>query len=443
MKKRINIQLMAIVSVAIFATILLISVVFYDLYQKQIMDDLKSYAELLEDMNLYYEIRDDIELKTTQVRITLISEEGNVQFDTEADIAMMDNHGDRKEVRKALESGEGTSIRASATIGKNTFYYAKKMGNGTVLRVAKEAGSIMVIYKNAMPFVSIMIVLLLVFCGVVSRFMTKRLLTPLEQMTEIQTETQDVVAYEELQPLLLTIKQQHEDIMKTSLLRQEFTANVSHELKTPLTAISGYAELIETGMASEADVQRFAKGIHKNSNRLLSLINDIIRLSELDSDTAEVAVEPLNLYMMAQTCVDMLQFSAEQNKVKLNVEGSDCYIERDRQMMDELLYNLCDNAIRYNNENGSVLVSVNETEEHVILKVKDTGIGIPKDAQDRVFERFYRVDKSRSKSTGGTGLGLAIVKHIIAKANAEILLESEEGVGTEITVLFHKKVEAI
>ena len=219
-------------------------------------------------------------------------------------------------------------------------------------------------------------------------------------------------------------------------MRQEFSANVSHELKTPLTSISGYAELIETGMASEQDTVRFAHGIHNSANRLLTLINDIIRLSELDGTEGEADTELLDIHEMAQNCVEMLSMSAEKHDVTIALSGTECYVTANRQMMEELLYNLCDNAIRYNNPGGSVDVQTYAREDHTYLIVKDTGIGISKEHQERIFERFYRVDKSRSKSTGGTGLGLAIVKHIIAKSHANLELESEPGKGTTIKVVF-------
>lgn len=237
------------------------------------------------------------------------------------------------------------------------------------------------------------------------------------------------------------VGQLEDDMLENSKQRQEFTANVTHELKTPLTSISGYAELIENGMASEADVTRFAQGIHTNANRLIILINDIIRLSELDSAEDEIEVEELDLYAMASTCVEMLGPSAEKHKVSIVLNGDKCLIRANKMMIEELLYNLCDNAIRYNNTDGSVAVNVYKDRGHTILEVKDTGIGIPKEHQERIFERFYRVDKSRSKSTGGTGLGLAIVKHIIVKHHAKLEVESEVGKGTVMRILFQNKTE--
>lgn len=245
-------------------------------------------------------------------------------------------------------------------------------------------------------------------------------------------------AYEELVPFITTIQNQHADILKNAKMRQEFTANVSHELKTPLTSISGYAELIETGIAGENDIQRFAKEIHRCSRRLLSLINDIIKLAELDSDQMEMSYGEIDLHDVAGSCVEMLQMHAQKHDIQITYEGYRCLIHGDKGLIEELVYNLCDNAIRYNKTGGTVNVSVGMRGYTTVLTVKDTGIGIPQESQQRVFERFYRVDKSRSKSTGGTGLGLAIVKHIVAQHNAHLEMKSEVGVGTEITVLFEE-----
>jgi two-component system phosphate regulon sensor histidine kinase PhoR len=184
------------------------------------------------------------------------------------------------------------------------------------------------------------------------------------------------------------------------------------------------------------NITRFAAEIHQSANRLLSLINDIIRLSELDNNESSESFEAINLYEVAQACIDMLQITAAKHQVALSVEGEAAYVSSTRQMMEELIFNLCQNAIRYNNENGKVAVSVKRQRGKVVLQVKDNGIGIPREHQERIFERFYRVDKGRSKSTGGTGLGLAIVKHILARHDAELELESEVGRGTKIKVNF-------
>ena len=219
-------------------------------------------------------------------------------------------------------------------------------------------------------------------------------------------------------------------------MRKEFLSNVSHELKTPLTAISGYAELIENHMVDPAQETHFAKEIQQNANRLLSLINDIIRLSELDNSENLIHYEQVDLNAIAQECVSNLTVNAEKRGIQLFYEGETCELRADRGMLLELVDNLTANAIRYNNEGGEVHVKVLHENMQPVLIVSDNGIGIPKDQQERIFERFYRVDKSRSKQTGGTGLGLAIVKHIVELHDAQIMVESEPGKGTTMKVTF-------
>ena len=233
-----------------------------------------------------------------------------------------------------------------------------------------------------------------------------------------------------------TIRTQHEDILRAAKMRQDFTANVSHELKTPLTAISGYAELMEAGMVQGEEVGRYAKEIRHNSNRLLALINDIIHLSEMDRPEYEVLMQQINLSELAKKAVEGLKVNAQKCSVSLRYVGETAYVYANAGLLEELLWNLCDNAIRYNVENGLVKVQVEKQKDRVDLIVSDTGIGIPIEHQERVFERFYRVDKSRSKETGGTGLGLAIVKHIVAQHGAELEMKSTPGEGTKITISF-------
>ncbi|MCL2695676.1 MAG: ATP-binding protein [Clostridiales bacterium] len=215
-------------------------------------------------------------------------------------------------------------------------------------------------------------------------------------------------------------------------IRQEFTANVSHELKTPLTSISGYAEMIANGMAQPQDVQRFALRIQSEATRMLALVSDVIQLSELDESGRPKHIEAVDLYALALECVDILASTACLRGVEVVLDGAETIVMGNRSLLSELVYNLMENAIRYNRENGSVHVRV---AGHTI-SVRDTGIGIPKKHQSRIFERFYRVDKSRSKTTGGTGLGLAIVKHVCEQHHAQLKLESRELVGTTITVTF-------
>lgn len=439
MKKKINQQLMLISSMAVVITVLLMAAVFYRILQTQIIEDLKMYAHILSQKD----IPDDIEnsennFKKDAVRITVIDGEGRVLYESDANVTKMDNHLERPEVQKAMEYGEGQSVRQSSTMGKNTFYYAVLLADGSILRVARESHSIWsILYQSFPVFLGTLIVLLIV-CLILSRYLTQSLVSPIERMAADMDHIEEANVYEELVPFAETIKAQHDAILSNANMRQEFTANVSHELKTPLAAISGYSELIENGMASGPDAVRFASGIHQSANRLLTLINDTIRLSELDGMNQVEPFEEINLYELARDSVGMLQIRAEEQGVILAMEGSPCTVRGDKQMLEELIYNLCDNAICYNNPGGSVTVTVGVEEDKTILRVQDTGIGIPQESQERVFERFYRVDKSRSKSTGGTGLGLAIVKHIVAVHDAHILLVSEVGKGTDITITFSK-----
>ena len=219
-------------------------------------------------------------------------------------------------------------------------------------------------------------------------------------------------------------------------MRKEFSANVSHELKTPLTSISGYAEIMKSGMVNREDMIVFSERIYKEASRMITLIDDIIKLSKLDEDHVELEREEVNLYELCSDIVDRLGMSAKKRNVQVELEGESVLYYGVRQMLDEMIFNLCENAIKYNVQEGKVLLWVGETNQGVKVIVQDTGIGIPKDQQECVFERFYRVDKSHSKETGGTGLGLSIVKHAAIFHHAQIRMESEVGTGTKMEVVF-------
>lgn len=440
MRKKINRELVLIAAVAIILTSIFATFTYYRIFQTEIFGSLKTCAYVLAksipgDMtaSAAYELEDET------LRITLVAADGRVLVDSNANIGDMANHGNRPEIMEAFETGEGGAVRKSETLEKSTFYYAIRLNDGSVLRVAKETGSIFSMFMNAVPAMVLVAALLFAFCALLAHFLTRSFIRPIEKVAKNLDAYVDVGAYQELTPFLETIQKQHQNIMKNAKMRQDFTANVTHELKTPLTAISGYAELIESGMAKEEETRRFAGEIHRNAKRLIHLINDILQLSELDSMENISETETLNLYTMAQTCVEMLQINAAAMGVALSITGEPAWIEGNRGMVEEMIYNLCDNAIRYNKQNGRAEVQVQNTPKGAVFRVSDTGIGIPKNHQERIFERFYRVDKSRSKERGGTGLGLAIVKHIVSEHHAEMLLESEAGKGTTITVLFPKQ----
>lgn len=438
MKRKINARFVLLTVMSVILTLVLATVAYYELFKKEVLADLRSYTYVLEHAGVFDDMTavKEYTLSDTDVRITLIDPDGAVRYDSQADAADMDNHENRPEIAEALHSGSGEAIRHSDTIGRNLFYYAARLDNGSVLRVGKESGSIWAIFAGILPWIAGIGVGLILIGLVLSHYLTMQLLEPIERMANDMDHLDSMTVYKEMIPFTTKIRKQHEDIIKNAKMRQDFTANVSHELKTPLTAISGYSELIENGMATDADVQRFAGEIHKNSKRLLTLINDIIRLSELDVSEQNLTTQEVDLYEIARTCVDMLQVNGEKHDISISLLGTSCTVNANREMMEELVYNLCDNAIRYNNAGGSVKVWVTKKEGHVVLSVTDTGIGIPREDQERIFERFYRVDKSRSKSTGGTGLGLAIVKHIVEQHDAKLEIDSKLGEGTEIRVIF-------
>lgn len=439
MKKKINLQFMFISAVGILLTFCLSTVIFYELFKSEVVDELKTYADVIKETQSYDQIlQGEYDPDVDDLRITMIKKDGKVFYDSFADVKKMENHSNRQEVRQALKHGNGKAIRTSDTLDKNTFYYAVRLDDGNVLRVAKESRSIWSVFIKVMPAILILIFVILAISKMLSDVLTKSLLLPIEQMSENLDHLEDITTYKELMPFINTIQEQHKNILMNAKMRQEFTANVSHELKTPLTAISGYSELIQNGMANEEETIRFAGEIHKSAKRLLTLINDTIRLSQLDTSEQKVIYEAIDLYKIAEDCVNMLKFSAENHGIDISIHGTNAYLEGNREMLEEVVYNLCDNAIRYNNEGGKVDVTVKPVKGKIYLCVEDNGIGISKEHQERIFERFYRVDKSRSKSTGGTGLGLAIVKHIIQQHGAHMELTSEKGKGTKIEIEFSK-----
>ena len=427
------------ITVASLATTLLLSWVNYEMFKGRVMDDLEAYGRMFAvEMNGEAETQSALHSLEEDIRVTLVHADGTVYYDNFADPNAMDNHADRPEIRQALENGSGSDIRNSSTVDQSAFYYAVRLKNGDVMRLAQEASNIWSVYFRSMPLIMLLAAGMACVSLYLAHLLTARLVQPIERMTAHLNNVSGVARYPELEPFMDMIEQQHEEILRSANMRVEFTANVSHELKTPLTSISGYAELIESGMAQGEQAKTFAAEIHKSANRLLTLINDIIRLSQMDAPMPDLKFEPVDLAQIATNTFEQLEMSARKADVTLQLDAKPAMVEADRQMMDELLYNLCDNAIRYNVHGGSVKLEVRPIRDKVIVCVQDTGIGISPENQEHVFERFYRVDKSRSKATGGTGLGLAIVKHIAVKHNAQIELESELGRGTKISVIFER-----
>lgn len=478
-------------------------------------------------------------------RITLISGNGQVLFDSEADASEMENHIDREEVREALKDGRGESSRYSSTLSEKTYYYALKLSDGNILRVSNVRFSAVTISFSMIQPVVLVIVIAVALSLILASFVSKRIvrpineinldnptengideeLTPLikkirsqnikisEQMEELRRSQQefkmitenmsegliilddktDVLSYNGSAAEIFDISQKNEkqsafvlnrseafrDAVETALsgrhsekalsinnrvynifsnpvifdgtphgavivilditekeeresLRREFTANVSHELKTPLTSISGFAEIIMNGIAKPEDIPHFAGNIYKEAARLITLVGDIIKISQLDEGITETRREDVDLFELSQSIAQSLLPVAEKRGITISVNGSHETVFGVYDILEEMIYNLCDNAIKYNKDNGKIIITVKDKS----VSVRDTGIGIAKAEQDRIFERFYRVDKSHSKEIGGTGLGLSIVKHGAIFHNAKIITESKIDFGTEIRIEF-------
>ena len=376
------------------------------------------------------------------LRITLIASDGSVLFES-ATNQPMENHLSRPEIQQAMKSGVGRDCRDSQTLGYETYYYAMLLTNGDILRVAQDSETIWSIYDAALPAIVLSCFLMMGAAAIIAGLLTKSLVQPVLKMTDDLDHIQENVPYKELIPFAESI---HSDRMlreNNEKMRQEFTANVSHELKTPLTSISGYAELIENGMAKQEDIPTFGHRIHKEAQRMITLVSDILQLSELDgmskqqenSPTADFV--PVDLGVLVKDVATNMTVNARKAYITLQYKVQPVTVRGSHDLLTELVTNLCDNAIRYNRPGGHVELSCGTNADGCpYFCVEDNGIGIPKEAQASVFERFYRVDKSRSKATGGTGLGLAIVKHIARIHNARIKLDSVVDEGTTITVIF-------
>ncbi|HIT60681.1 MAG TPA: two-component sensor histidine kinase [Candidatus Fimousia stercorigallinarum] len=449
MKQKINIRLAIIAVLAVVATTVGTTTIYYNLFKRQVRNDLRIEAELIRSMGLLQQIYESSDpedlngelqslndLTEENLRITWVDADGTVLYDNDKDATLLENHKDRTEIQEAFKTGVGEEVRRSDTLDMDTYYYALKLEDGTVIRVATEARTILSIFLSSMPFIIWLVSAIILLCIWISYVLTKQLLIPIEKMAENLDDSSQEPAYKELVPFADKIRLQHENILSIAKSRQDFTASVSHELKTPLTAISGYAELIENHMAQPNQEIYFASQIRKNADRLLALINDIIQLSELDHQEVIHEFAHVDLYEIAKECVQSLNVNAQRRNVEIIFSGMNCLVYGEQHMIREMIVNLIQNAIQYNNEGGKVLVYAGNRNGRGYLRVEDNGIGISKEMQEHVFERFYRVDKSRSRETGGTGLGLAIVKHIVEIHGASIKLDSAPGRGTRISVSF-------
>lgn len=421
---------------SVLLTVVLSVLVVFGFSENQIKNDLKEETKSIAvALNAGVDVS---KYKNQKARITLVDSNGQVLFDNQTDKPSSENHLSRPEIKEAIENGEGQIVRKSTTMDSTTYYYAVLLENSNILRVSMNTNSITLMFTKTIYLIAIIALFVIVLSLVLAYKLSKNIVKPIEEITENLDDIKES-PYEELKPFTDKIKSQIEAEKKLAKIKRQFTANVSHELKTPLTSISGYAEMLQSGMVNEGDVTKIGKIIYKESQRLINLTHDIIQLSQLEEYDYKPIIDSVDLNEITESCVETLEIKADKKNVKIHFEGEPAKIKGTKPLVEELAYNIIENAIKYNVENGDVFVTVKDLDDYSVLIVKDTGIGIPQKYQERVFERFFRVDKSRSKETGGTGLGLAIVKHTVDYLGGSLTLKSDLNVGTTITVKLLKQ----
>ena len=407
----------------------------YNYFEKQIFSELETECSFLENYVLGGKTELLGSFKTSN-RITLIHSDGTVYFDNSVDAATLENHGNRKEFLEAKSKGAVQLSRFSSTMTEKTLYFARNLSNGDVIRISCNQYSVWVLIFGMSQILLIMLIFAVIISGISASWISKKVVEPLNIIDLENPEASEV--YEELKPFTKRIAEENFEKSQREELRQQFTANVSHELKTPLTSISGFAEILKAGGTDENTTKDFAASIYDESQRMITLVNDIIKLSKLDEKSICLEKEALSLRELCLEVMNVLSASAKAKNVSINLTGDSGLINGVHPVIYEMVYNLVDNAIKYNVQGGKVDINLQNMMEsnRVILTVRDTGIGIPEGEKDRIFERFYRIDKSRSKQNGGTGLGLSIVKHAAKYHDASILVNSEAGKGSTFTVIF-------
>ena len=377
----------------------------------------------------YLKEMDDVRRTT---RVTLIARDGTVLYDSGENAIERENHKNRPEIKAAEKSGTGQDIRESKTMQKEMFYYAVRLSDGSVLRVSKSMDSVFRTAMNILPFTGLIAFCMIVFAYFLSRWQVGRLIHPINTL-DLETPLDNEI-YEELTPLLQRIDQQNKQKDLVAQMRKEFSANVSHELKTPLTSISGYAEIMKDGLVRPEDMKGFSERIYHEAKRLITLVEDIIKLSRLDEGVVELEKKEVDLYDLTREICSRLASNASARHVHVEMTGEPVMFRGVRQVLDEMLYNIIENAIKYNVDDGWVRVSIDADHKDFYVTVADSGMGIPEDSLDRIFERFYRVDKSHSREIGGTGLGLAITRSTITMHHGVVKVFSKEGEGTTFSV---------
>ena len=439
MRKKIQHSMLLVSGITLILSYLFFTLFSYhqaiDLLKEEVNHEAEYIVKAMDQMGeSYLEGMDEVD---PEVRITLIDPDGNVRYDSGQDAETLKNHKNRPEIQEALKTEIGEDVRYSETKGKELYYYARKLKNGEILRVSRSMDSLAHTAFQVFPTIVFLGILMLLVAWGLSTWQTKKLIKPINEL-DVEHPLKETV-YEELNPLLEAIDHQNKEKDAIANMRKEFSANVSHELKTPLTSISGYAEIIQNGLVRPEDIPEFSGRIYKEAKRLITLVEDIIKLSRLDEEAVDIEKTDVDLYELSREICSRLSQQSAEKQVRLTIKGERVSTYGIRQVLDEMIYNVIENAVKYNVPNGSVDVWVGNTLAGPKIVVSDTGIGIPKEHQERIFERFYRVDKSHSKERGGTGLGLSIVKHGALLHHAKVQVDSEPGKGTKIQIQFPVK----
>ena len=436
LKKKIQNSMILVVLTSLILTYgTMIFVVYYQTMEI-LKDEIQQEADYIEAAVCISGVSylEDMDAVRENTRVTLIDASGEVLYDSGKQEEHLENHLDRPEIQEALKSGSGQDVRRSETLDQDMFYYAVRLDNGTVLRVSKNMETVFSTAMSILPMMGVVACCMVTFALLLAKWQTAKLIYPINHLNLAEPLENDM--YEELTPLLQSIDKQNREKDAVANMRKEFSANVSHELKTPLTSISGYAEIMKDGLVRPEDMKTFSERIYNEASRLITLVEDIMKHSKLDEGAVELEKEEVDFYMLTREICSRLAPQAEKRHVRVEVTGEPVHYLGVRQVLDEMLYNMIENAIKYNKEGGLVSVWVGNTLQGIKIIVRDTGIGIPKEEQERIFERFYRVDKSHSKATGGTGLGLSIVKHGALMHGAKIDVDSEVNKGTKMELIF-------
>lgn len=442
MRSRIQRSMILVLCITLAISYLLLTVAVYNQTFQNLQAEVEQEARYIKEAidisgTDYLEAMDNVQQNT---RVTVITPEGNVVYDTKDDELTLANHKNRIEVKAALLYGEGRDVRVSDTIKERSIYYALLLKDGNVLRVSRTVDNVLPMFIQVLPYITVIAVVMICFAIILARWQTSRLIRPINELDLNEPLKNEI--YEEFKPLLERIDKQNKEKDAAAQMRKEFSANVSHELKTPLTSISGYAEIMKSGLVKPEDMPKFSERIYDEASRLITLVEDIIKLSKLDEERVEIEKEDVDLYELAMDVCSRLSLPAERKGVQIKVHGESVICHGVRPVLQEMIYNICANGIKYNKDGGKLDVWVGNTLSGKKVIVRDSGIGIPKEDLDRIFERFYRVDKSHSKQSGGTGLGLSIVKHGAMLHQAEVHVESELGKGTKMELIFKNDFSA-